>query len=204
MGCCSIHYWEGDKKMVEINLNRRQFLKLSGATAVTLAVVELGFNENKAYASTKEFKIAKSTVTPTICCFCGVGCGILIHTVGNEVVYTEGDPDNPINEGTLCSKGTTIRQLSTSEKRLTKPLYRAPGSDKWEEKEWEWMYETIAKRTKETRDKTFVVSEDGMTVNKTEAIASLGGAALDNEETYLLSKMMRGLGVTYLEHQARI
>jgi anaerobic selenocysteine-containing dehydrogenase len=201
---CSIQYWEGDRKMVEINLNRRQFLKLSGATAVTLAVVELGFNEKKAYASTKEFKIAKSTVTPTICCFCGVGCGILVHTKDNTVVYTEGDPDNPINEGKLCSKGTTIRQLYTSEKRIKKPLYRAPGSDKWVEKDWEWMYETIAKRTKETRDKSFVVSENGMTVNKTEAIASLGGAALDNEETYLLSKMMRGLGVTYLEHQARI
>jgi formate dehydrogenase major subunit len=120
------------------------------------------------------------------------------------VVYTEGDPDNPINEGKLCSKGTTIRQLYTSEKRIKKPLYRAPGSDKWVEKDWEWMYETIAMRTKETRDKSFVVSEDGMTVNKTEAIASLGGAALDNEETYLLAKMMRGLGVTYLEHQARI
>jgi len=190
--------------MVEINLNRRQFLKLSGATAVTLAVVELGFDEKKAHASTKEFKIAKSTVTPTICCFCGVGCGILVHTVDNNVVYTEGDPDNPINEGKLCSKGTTIRQLYTSEKRIKKPLYRAPGSNKWEEKDWEWMYETIAKRTKETRDRTFVQTEDGMTVNKTEAIASLGGAALDNEETYLLAKMMRGLGVTYLEHQARI
>jgi len=190
--------------MVELNLNRRQFLKLSGATAVTLAVVELGFNEKKAYADSKEFKIANTTVTPTICCFCGVGCGILVHTKDNTVVYTEGDPDNPINEGKLCSKGTTIRQLFTSEKRLTKPRYRAPGSDKWEEKDWEWMLETIAKRTKETRDKTFVEKENGMIVNKTEAIASLGGAALDNEECYLLAKMMRGLGVTYLEHQARI
>ena len=190
--------------MVEINLNRRQFLKLSGATAATLAVVELGFNEKKAYAKSKEFKIAKSTVTPTICCYCGVGCGILVHTNNNTVVYTEGDPDNPINEGKLCSKGTTIRQLYTSEKRLTKPLYRAPGSNKWEEKEWEWMLDTIAKRAKDTRDSSFVEVEDGITVNKTEKIASLGGAALDNEETYLLSKLMRGLGVTYLEHQARI
>ena len=190
--------------MVEINLNRRQFLKLSGATAATLAVVELGFNENEVHASTKEFKIAKATVTPTICAFCGVGCGILVHTKDNTVVYTEGDPDSPVNEGTLCSKGTTIRQVYTSEKRLTKPLYRAPRSKKWEEKSWDWMYETIAKRTKETRDRTFVEKENGMFVNKTEAIASLGGAALDNEETYLLAKMMRGLGVVYLEHQARI
>ncbi len=190
--------------MVELNLNRRQFLKLSGATAVTLAVAELGFNEKKAYAQSKELKIAKADVTPTICCFCGVGCGILVHTKDNTVVYTEGDPDNPINEGKLCSKGTTIRQLYTSEKRLTKPLYRAPGSDKWEEKDWDWMLDTIAKRTKETRDKSFIETENGITVNKTEKIASLGGAALDNEECYLLAKMMRGLGVTYLEHQARI
>jgi len=190
--------------MVEINLNRRQFLKLTGAAAATLAVVELGFNEKEVHASTKEFKIAKSTVTPTICCYCGVGCGILVHTKDDTVVYTEGDPDNPINEGKLCSKGTTLRQLYTSEKRLTKPLYRAPGSDKWEEKSWDWMYDKIAKRVKETRDKTFVHKEDGMIVNKTETIASLGGAALDNEETYLLAKFMRGLGVTYIEHQARI
>ncbi|MBT2663783.1 twin-arginine translocation signal domain-containing protein [Bacillus sp. ISL-45] len=190
--------------MVEINLNRRQFLKLSGATAATLAVVELGFNEKEVHAKSKELKIAKATVTPTICAFCGVGCGILVHTKDNTVVYTEGDPDSPVNEGTLCSKGTTIRQVFTSEKRLTKPLYRAPGSKKWEEKSWDWMYETIAKRTKETRDKTFIEKENGMFVNKTEAIASLGGAALDNEETYLLAKMMRGLGVVYLEHQARI
>ncbi len=190
--------------MVEMNLNRRQFLKLSGAAAATLAVVELGFNEKKAYAASKELKIAKATVTPTICCFCGVGCGILVHTKNNTVVYTEGDPDNPINEGKLCSKGTTIRQLYTSEKRVLKPRYRAPGSDKWVEKDWDWMLDTIAKRAKETRDKSFVEKENGMIVNKTEAIASLGGAALDNEECYLLAKMMRGLGVTYLEHQARI
>lgn len=190
--------------MVEMNLNRRQFLKLSGATAVTLAIAELGFNETNAYAKTKGLKISKAKVTPTICCFCGVGCGILVHTKNNTVVYTEGDPDHPINEGKLCSKGTTLRQIYTSEKRVLKPRYRAPGSNKWEEKDWDWMLDTIAKRAKETRDASFVEKENGITVNKTEKIASLGGAALDNEETYLVSKLMRGLGVVYLEHQARI
>lgn len=190
--------------MVELNLNRRQFLKLTGAAAATLAVVELGFNEKEVKAATKEFKIAKTKVTPTICCYCGVGCGILVHTNDETVVYTEGDPDHPVNEGTLCSKGTTLRQIYTSEKRLTKPLYRAPGSNKWEEKSWDWMYDTIAKRVKDTRDRTFVHKENGMIVNKTETIACLGGAALDNEETYLLAKLMRGLGLTYIEHQARI
>lgn len=183
---------------------RRQFLKLSGATAATLAIVELGFNEKEVQAKSKQFKLAEATVTPTICCYCAVGCGILVHTKGEHVVFTEGDPDHPINEGSLCSKGTNIRQVYESDRRVTKPLYRAPGSSKWEEKSWEWMYDRIAKKVKETRDKTFVTHEDGMVVNRTEAIASLGGAALDNEEDYLLAKLMRGLGLTYIEHQARI
>lgn len=186
-------------------LTRRQFLKLSGATAATLAIVELGFNEKEVKAKSRQFKLAEATVSPTICSYCAVGCGILVHTKNNHVIFTEGDPDHPINEGTLCSKGTNIRQVYESDRRVTKPLYRAPGSSKWEEKSWEWMYDRIAQKVKETRDKTFVTyDENGMPVNRTEAIASLGGAALDNEEDYLLAKLMRGLGVTYIEHQARI
>jgi len=187
-----------------LNLNRRQFLKLSGTTAATLAVVELGFNDKTAKAKTKKLKIAETQVTPTICPYCAVGCGILVHTKDNNVVYTEGDPDHPINQGALCSKGASLRNLFTSEKRLKKPLYRAPGSDKWEEKEWDWMFEKISKKVKTTRDNTFIEKENNFIANKTEAIGCLGGAALDNEETYLLVKFMRGMGLTYIEHQARI
>jgi formate dehydrogenase major subunit len=188
-----------------MEFTRRQFLKLSGATAATLAVVELGFDDKKARAATKEFKIAELKPTPTICPFCGVGCGILVYANDKDVVYTEGDPDHPINEGTLCSKGTTVRQIYTSEKRVKKPMYRAPGADKWKEVEWDWALAKIAEKVKDTRDRTYKTVENGITVNKTEAIASMGGAALDNEEVYLLSKLMRaGLGLTYIEHQARI
>lgn len=188
-----------------MNVSRRQFLKLSGAMAATLAVVELGFDDLKAKANAKKFKIAKLKPTPTICPYCAVGCGILVYSDGKDVVYTEGDPDHPINQGTLCSKGTTVRQVYTSDRRVKKPMYRAPGSDKWVEKEWDWALDKIAAKMKETRDRTFITNENGMTVNKTEAIACLGGAALDNEETYLLSKLMRaGMGLTYIEHQARI
>jgi formate dehydrogenase major subunit len=188
-----------------MNVTRRQFIKLSGAMAATLAVVELGFDDKKAKASAKEFKIAKIKPTPTICPYCAVGCGILVYSDGKDVLYTEGDPDHPINEGSLCSKGTTLRQVYTSDRRVKKPMYRAPGSDKWEEKDWDWALNKIAEKIKETRDKTFITKENGITVNKTEAIACMGGAALDNEETYLLSKLMRaGLGLTYIEHQARI
>ncbi|AGK56105.1 formate dehydrogenase subunit alpha [Bacillus sp. 1NLA3E] len=204
MNKCFVQEVEGARTM---EFTRRQFLKLSGATAATLAVVELGFDDMKAKAKAKDFKIAALKPTPTICPYCGVGCGILVYAnaEGNDVVYTEGDPDNPINEGTLCSKGTTVRQVYTSDRRMKTPMYRAPGSDKWQEVEWDWALTKIAQKVKDTRDRTFVSQENGITVNKTEAIASLGGAALDNEETYLLSKLMRaGLGLTYLEHQARI
>lgn len=188
-----------------MNVTRRQFLKLSGAVAATLAVVELGFDDNKAMASAKKFKIAKLKPTPTICPYCAVGCGILVYSDGKDIVYTEGDPDHPINEGSLCSKGTTVRQVYTSDRRMKKPMYRAPGSSKWEEKDWDWTLNKIAEKMKETRDRTFIAKENGIVSNKTEAIACMGGAALDNEETYLLSKLMRaGMGLTYIEHQARI
>lgn len=190
---------------MEVNVTRRQFLKLSGAVAATLAVVELGFDEKSAKAKSKEFKIAKLTPTPTICPYCAVGCGILVYSNGDDVVYTEGDPDHPINEGTLCSKGTTVRQVFTSEKRVTKPRYRAPGSSKWEEVDWDFALEKVAKNMKETRDRTFIHKENGTVVNRLDSVAYLGGAALDNEECHLLQKLFRaGLGLTYIEHQARI
>ena len=103
----------------------------------------------------------------------------------DDVIYTEGDPDHPINEGTLCSKGTTIRQLYTSEKRITTPLYRAPGSDKWQEVDWEFAYDKVVKNIKETRDRGMIHQENGVVVNRLDNIAYLGGAALDNEECHL-------------------
>ncbi len=190
---------------MEAQVTRRQFLKLSGAMAVTAAVFELGFNDQEARAKSKDFKIAELKPTPTICPFCAVGCGILVYSKDDTVVYTEGDPDHPINEGTLCSKGTTVSQVYTSDKRVMKPMYRAAGSNKWVEKDWDWMLDRIADKVKDTRDRTFIMEENGVPVYRTDAIATLGGAALDNEETYLLSKLMRaGIGMTYIEHQARI
>lgn len=188
-----------------IDVTRRQFLKLSGAMAATLAVVELGFNDKEAQARIKEFKVAEITPSPTICPYCSVGCGILVYAKDDDVVYTEGDPDHPINEGTLCSKGTTVRQVYTSENRIEKPMYRAPGSDKWEEVDWDWAINKVVENIKETRDRTFIHKEDGVVVNRTDAIGYLGGAALDNEECHVLQKLFRaGLGLTFIEHQARI
>lgn len=188
-----------------IDVTRRQFLKLSGAMAATLAVVELGFNEEEAQARVREFKIAEITPTPTICPYCSVGCGILVYEKDGDVIYTEGDPDHPVNEGTLCSKGSAVRQVYTSENRIENPMIRKPGSDKWEPISWEDALNRVVENIKNTRDNSIVHKENGLVVNRTDGIAYLGGAALDNEECHVLQKLFRaGLGLTYIEHQARI
>ena len=186
---------------------RRTFLKLSGLSIATLAVTELGFEVDEVKAASLTMKTKDLSPTTTICPYCSVGCGILVYTdaKGTDVIYTEGNPDHPINEGTLCSKGTNIRQIYTSEQRITKPLYRAPKSDKWEEKSWDWMYDEIIERVHDTRSRTFIHKEDDVVANRTDSIISLGGASLENEETYLINKLMRaGLGLSYVEHQARL
>jgi formate dehydrogenase major subunit len=148
--------------------------------------------------------------TPTICCFCAVGCGAIVASQGDRVVNIEGDPDHPINQGSLCSKGMALAQLNTVDgevnpRRLQKVKYRASGSSIWEDKDWGWAITEIASRVKQTRDAHFIETDgDGRTVNRVEAIASLGGAALDSEECSLIVKAMRALGLVYIEHQARI
>ena len=149
-------------------------------------------------------KTLGATPTTTVCPFCGVGCGQVVSTRGGNVINIEGDPGHPISEGTLCSKGAAAVQVVNNPRRLQKVLYRKPGGTAWEEKTWEWALERIAARVEETRDKTFKTSADGLTVNRTEAIACLGGSALDNEEAYVLAKLMRALGLVYIEHQARL
>jgi anaerobic selenocysteine-containing dehydrogenase len=140
----------------------------------------------------------------TVCPFCGVGCGQNVFTKGDKILHVEGDPQHPISEGTLCSKGAALSQVSDNPHRLRKVLYRAPGGSAYEERSWDWAIERIAQRVKQTRDATFQTTVGDRRVHRTEAIACLGGAALDNEECYLLVKAMRMLGVTYVEHQARI
>lgn len=182
---------------------RREFLAALG-TGATAAAGALGSPVPAEAAAVPAPKTAGATETTTICPFCGVGCGQVVSVKNGQVVSIEGDRGHPINEGTLCSKGAAAAQVSNNPLRLKTPLYRAPGSDRWEEKSWDWILPRIAERVKATRDASFQTEAGGTTVNRTEAIAALGGAALDNEECYLLSKLMRALGIVYLEHQARI
>jgi len=146
------------------------------------------------------------TVGTSICPFCAVGCSQLIYAKNGKAIQIEGDPRSPINQGTLCPKGAATLSLLNSETRLTKIKYRAPYSDRWEEKPLDWAMDRIALLIKQTRDETFVQNlPDGTPVNHTLAIGSLGGATLDNEENYLIKKLFgAGLGMVWIENQARV
>ena len=192
-----------------MGLSRRDFLKFGSATAAGVAVGARGVDLAPVEAAATSLKIKEAKAFHGVCPYCAVGCAQLIYTKNNKIIDIEGDPDTPHTLGRLCPKGAATIQLSNNPLRPTKALYRAPGSDTWEEKPLEWMWDEIAKRVKATRDATFVEvekSKDGkdVVVNRTEGIANLGSACIDNEECYLLAKLMRTLGVVYLEHQARV
>lgn len=185
-----------------MELSRRNFLKISGS-AVGVSVLGIGLKPAQAYAEPLAIQYAKETTT--ICPYCAVGCGMIVHTRAGDVINTEGDPDHPINRGTLCSKGASAFQLRHNEKRITEPMYRAKGSREWKKVSWDWSLDQIAKKVKATRDATFMVKNaKGQLVNRTDALASVGSAAMDNEECYLFQKMLRSWGLVYIEHQARI
>src|SRR5687767_2210780 len=185
---------------ISLRSTRRQFLK--GLTTGTVAIGAL--TQSGCAPAIPPLKTRGATETTTVCPFCGGGCGQVVATREGKVINIEGDPAHPISEGTLCSKGAAGIQVVNNSRRLRKVLYRKPNGAKWEEKTWDWALERIAARVKETRDKTFKTTVDGRVVNRTEAIACLGGSALDNEEAYPLAKLMRALGLVYLEHQARL
>ena len=188
--------------------NRRQFLKLSTLGGVTASV--LGFDLTPAYAQVRELKIARTTETRSTCPYCSVSCGVIIHTLGDRsrnvrpaVVHVEGDPDHPINQGTLCPKGITLKQNIVNDRRLTTVKYRAPGSRAWEDKPWDWAIDRIAQLVKQTRDTRLRIEDArGRTINALTAIGVIGGCTDTNEVNYLLVKAFRaGLGVIPIEQQ---
>lgn len=191
-----------------MKVNRREFLKISAGTAAGVMALGLGMDLKpvKLYAQTLRIRYAKESTT--ICPYCAVGCGIIVHTTkgaSGRVINTEGDPDHPINEGSLCSKGAALSQLVNNKDRLVTPLYRKPYSHAWQKVSWDWALYKIALNIKKTRDETFIYKNSkGEVVNRTEAIAHVGSAALDNEECWPLQAMMRAMGLVYIEHQARI
>ena len=150
-------------------------------------------------------RIAGAKKTPSVCPYCAVGCGTNVYSHGNTIVDIEGNPDSPINGGTLCPKGSATFQLHVNPNRWTTCKYRAPFSTEWRDVTYEWATEQLAARIKATRDRTFrEFDDDGRRVARTTAIACLGGATLDNEENYLIAKLARSIGTPFVENQARI
>lgn len=191
-----------------MDITRRQFIQVTGATAAGLAVSGLGFDLTPIKAHARMLKTESAKMTTSICPYCAVGCGVIVYTGQKgegRVIDIEGDPDHVINRGTLCSKGAALRQLSENDLRVTDPLYRAPYSAEWKKVSWDWALAEIAKRVKATREASFEHTDSkGRVVNRTEAIASVGSAAMDNEECWIYQALMRSLGLVYIEHQARI
>jgi formate dehydrogenase major subunit len=189
---------------------RRDFLKITTAGGVAAAV--FGFDLQPAYAELRELKIARASETRSTCPYCSVSCGVIIYTIGDraknvtpQVVHVEGDPDHPINRGTLCPKGASLQQDILNERRILKPQVRRPGSDHWEDISWDTVLNEIAQKVKKTRDDSFIEKDaQGKTVNRCESIAWTGGCTDTNEFNYLVVKTMRALGVVHLENQARV
>lgn len=192
-------------------VTRRDFLKVGVAGAGAAAgVTSLGFDVSAAVQVKQAFRIEGAKEVRSLCPYCAVGCSLVAYTKQDakghtQLLQIEGDPDSPVNEGRLCPKGATSMQLAMSARRVEKPLYRAPGSDRWQEITWDQMLDRLAQRVKESRDATFVTEDaKGQTVNRCEGVAFAGGAAFSSEEGYLAAKLMRTLGVVHLEQQARV
>ena len=190
--------------------SRRDFLRIAAIGGGTATV--LGFDLKPAYAQLRELKIARATETRSTCPYCSVSCGVIIYTLGDkaknvtpQVIHVEGDPDHPINRGTLCPKGASLEQDILNPRRLVKPQVRRPGGTDWEDISWDDALSEIAQRVKKSRDETFVEKDAaGHTVNRCEGIAFTGGCTDTNEFNFLVVKTMRSLGVCYLENQARV
>src|SRR5229473_5159112 len=193
-----------------MELSRRTFLK--GTLVGGVGFSALGFDLAPVYAQTQGLKISRATETRSTCPYCSVSCGVIIHTIGDkaknvkpQVVHVEGDPDHPINRGTLCPKGASLEQDILNERRLLKPQVRRPGGTDWEDNSWDDALNEIAAKVKKTRDETFIEKDAaGHSVNRCESIAWAGGCTDTNEFNYLVVKSMRALGVVHLENQARV
>ena len=193
-------------------MKRRAFIKMSCCLGAGLALSGFGLSLAPAAAYAADMKkmdaVKEARRSTTICCYCSVGCGLICSTdaASGKIINIEGDPEHPINEGSLCAKGAGLFQVSAAnEHRLTKVLYRKPGGDKWEEKDWDFAFNRIAELMKKERDKSFIAKNaKGEVVNRLETVALMGSSNILNEECWALSQFSRGMGFAYLDHQARV
>jgi formate dehydrogenase major subunit len=195
-----------------MTLTRRQFLGASAAGLGATTLGALGFSPSRVLAEVRGFKLARTTETRNTCPYCSVGCGVILYTIGDrsknskaEIIHVEGDPDHPVNRGTLCPKGSSLLDFVHSPNRLKFPEYRAPGSDKWERVTWDWALDRIARLVKQDRDAHFVAKNAaGQTVNRWDTFGFLAASASSNETGYVTGKVLRSLGVVAVDNQARV
>ena len=194
------------------DLTRRQFLKISGATLAGSSLALMGFSASVAVAEVREFKLSRTTETRNTCPYCAVACGVVMYGLGDgsknakaSIIHIEGDPDHPVNRGTLCPKGAGLLDFVHSQSRLLRPEYRAPGSDHWQPISWDDALGQIAKLMKADRDAHFIANTpDGLKVNRWVSFAMLAASASSNEVGYLTHKVIRSLGVLPFDNQARV
>ena len=193
-----------------MDVSRRSFLKASAGGGLILSA--LGFDLRPAYAAVRQLKIRNAREYRTGCPYCAVGCGTIAYGHGSgglnttpTVIHVEGDPDNPINGGTLCPKGASQMQLAISPRLRKSPMFRDARSSEWREISWDDAMNWFARKFKEARDASFVERDEaGRTVNRCEGLAWVGSATVNNEDAYLITKTMRAMGLVYIDHQARI
>jgi formate dehydrogenase major subunit len=209
-----------ERRNVMVSVTRRQFLRFSavsaagvsaaGLSASSLAI--LGFSATEVLAEVREYKLARTTETRNTCPYCSVGCGLLMYSLGDkaknapaEIIHIEGDPDHPVNRGTLCPKGAGLLDFVHSPNRLKYPEYRAPGSDKFVRISWDDAFDRIARLMKNDRDQNFIAKNaDGATVNRWLSTGFLAASASSNESGYLTHKVVRSLGILAFDNQARV
>ncbi len=195
-----------------MDMNRRHFFRVSGAGLVGSSLVALGFSPTAALAETRSFKLARTTETRSTCPYCSVSCGLVLYTLGDKaknvkstIIHVEGDPDHPVNRGTLCPKGAGVMDMIQSKDRVKYPQVREPGTNEWKRISWEDAFTRVAKHMKADRDANFIATNDkGTTVNRWNTTGILISSASSNESGYISVKVARGLGMVALDTQARI
>ncbi len=195
-----------------VQFSRRQFMKVTGSTLAGSSLALMGFSPTNALAEVRQYKLSSATVTRQTCTYCSVGCGILMYSMGDgahnvklSLIHVEGDPDHPVNRGTLCPKGAGLMDFVQSPNRLKFPEYRAPGSNEWQRLSWDDALTRISKLLKDDRDANFVEkTEDGMTVNRWLTTGMLAASASSNEAGYVTHKVARSWGLLALDNQARV
>jgi formate dehydrogenase major subunit len=195
-----------------MQFTRRQFVKVAAGGIGGTSLVALGFSPSRALAEVRAFKLAHTSETRNTCPYCSVGCGVIMYSLGDrsknarsEIIHIEGDPDHPVNRGTLCPKGASLLDFVHSPNRLKFPEYRAPGSSEWKRVSWDWAVDRIARLMKDDRDKHFTAKNTaGVPVNRWTSVAFLAASASSNESGYITNKVIRSMGMTALDNQARV